>query len=145
VTHSLTLAELTAQLRHLRARDWLRFFRPGDVLVLVLLSALTTFASTHLTGYGAGKIDRAVIRSEGRVVAEIALAVHKRIEVAGPLGITVVDVEPGRARIAADPGTRQLCVRQGWLTRANAVALCLPNRVTLQVLASEGRHDSLAY
>ena len=86
-----------------------------------------------------------MIRRDGEVIAEVMLAVKKRIEVQGPLGITVVEIEPGRARIAADPGARQLCVRQGWLDRANATALCLPNHISLQVQGKAARHDTLVY
>ena len=127
----------------LPARQWLAFTRPGDWLVLALLGAVTV----QLFGVfaGRGPVDRAVIRRDGEVIAEVMLAVKKRIEVTGPLGMTVVEVEPGRARIAADPGTRQLCVRQGWLERANATALCLPNHVSLQVLGQQTRHDSITY
>ncbi|MBK6637230.1 MAG: NusG domain II-containing protein [Rhodocyclaceae bacterium] len=127
----------------LRAKQWLALTRPGDWLVLALLGACTV----QLFGIfaGRGPVDRAVIRRDGEVIAEVMLAVKKRIEVQGPLGITVVEIEPGRARIAADPGARQLCVRQGWLDRANATALCLPNYISLQVQGKAARHDTLVY
>lgn len=127
----------------LAAREWLGFVRPGDWLVGALLAVLT--AAMFAAVAGRGPVERAVIRRDGVVVAEVMLAVRKRISVAGPLGTTIIEIEPGRARIAADPGTRQLCVRQGWLERANATALCLPNHVSLQVLGRNARHDSIAY
>ncbi len=124
-------------------RQWLAFVRPGDWLTLSLMTTLTISLFALFTGNG--PIDRAVIRRDGVVFAEVMLAVNKRIEVAGPLGTTVVDIEPGRARVLSDPGPRQLCVRQGWLDKANATALCLPNHVSLQVVAGKNRHDSIGY
>jgi hypothetical protein len=67
------------------------------------------------------------------------------IEVPGPLGRTRIEVEPGRARVAADPGPRQYCVRQGWLTRAGAVAICAPNEVSLTLSGGSAQYDSLNY
>jgi hypothetical protein len=39
-------------------------------------------------------------------------------------------------------------VQQGWLTRANAVAICAPNHVTLQLSGRSGQnggYDTLNY
>lgn len=123
--------------------QWLRLMRPGDALVLATLIVLVLQMSARFIG--TGPVDRALIRREGDLVAEVMLAVSKRIDVQGPLGTTVIEIEPGRARIASDPGLKQLCVQQGWLEHANATALCLPNRVSLQVVSSRNRHDSIGY
>jgi hypothetical protein len=61
------------------------------------------------------------------------------------LGATVIEIEPGRARVASDPGPRQYCVRQGWLDRAGAVAICAPNEVSLTMTGRKVDHDSLSY
>jgi hypothetical protein len=50
--------------------------------------------------------------------------------------------------VLSDPGARQYCVQQGWLTRANAVAICAPNHVTLQLSGrggQNGAYDTLNY
>jgi hypothetical protein len=36
-------------------------------------------------------------------------------------------------------------VRQGWLTQAGEVAICLPNQVSLELIGSTKRYDSLSY
>jgi hypothetical protein len=65
-----------------RWRDWLRYIRPGDWLVVCggftgagLLFPLF-WSSTHA--------DRAVVRRDGELITEIALTTTKRIEVQGP-------------------------------------------------------------
>jgi hypothetical protein len=66
--------------------------------------------------------------------------------VEGAIGTTVIEVQPGRARVLSDPGPRQYCVQQGWLTRANAVAICAPNHITLQLNGRGGAsYDTLNY
>lgn len=121
----------------------LQLIRPGDWLVLAfavsLVSALAPLALSR------GAADKAVVKRDGIVVAELPLSAAKRIEVAGPLGITTIEVQPGRARVAADPGPRQYCVRQGWLTQANSIAICAPNHVSLALVGRASSHDSLAY
>ena len=69
----------------------------------------------------------------------------RRIEVAGAMGTTVIEVQPGRARVASDPGPRQYCVRQGWLTQPNAIAICAPSHISLSIAGRASSHDSLAY
>ena len=50
-----------------------------------------------------------------------------------------------RARVVADPGPRQYCVRQGWLATAGAVAICAPNQVSLALAGRNAEYDSLSY
>lgn len=124
-------------------RSWLTLLRPGDWLVL-LLAALGVGVSIPLLWAG-GQPERAVVRVAGKVVAEFPLTAPRRFTVAGPLGETVIEIAPGRARVLADPGPRQYCVQQGWLSRPNAIAICAPNHVSLSLSGSNASHDSLNY
>ena len=126
-----------------RWRDWLRYIRPGDWLVVC-----SGFAGAGLLFplfWNSTHADRAIVRRDGELITEIALTTTKRIEVQGPIGTTVIEIAPGRARVQSDPGPRQYCVQQGWLTRANAIAICAPNHVSLTLLGRSGRHDSINY
>ena len=122
---------------------FLRFIKPGDWAVL-LLCAIGTAALAPLVLSG-GAAEKAVVRRDGIVVAELPLTQARRIEVAGALGTSVIEVQPGRARVAADPGPRQYCVRQGWLTQPNAIAICAPSHISLSIAGRASSHDSLAY
>ena len=122
---------------------WFGFIRPGDGL-LILLAAIGVAASFPLLWQG-GQGERAVIRQEGQVFMEVTLDAPQEILVPGPLGMTRIAVEKGRARVAADPGPRQYCVRQGWLARAGEIAICAPNRVSLAIVGKNAPYDSLNY
>lgn len=124
-------------------KPWLALFRPGDWLV-VLAGALLVGLSIPMFWQG-GLADRAIIRQEGKVFAEVDLRTRRELEVAGPLGVTLIAVEPGRARIVSDPGPRQYCVRQGWLMRPGEIAICAPNRVSLQIAGRTRVYDSISY
>ena len=125
------------------AYPWHRLVRPGDWLVLLLAASL--IAASFPLLWHKGRAERAVVRQEGKVVAELSLSTPRTLSVHGPLGSTVIAVERGRARVQSDPGPRQLCVRQGWLTQAGAVAICAPNEVSLSLTGRAADYDSLNY
>lgn len=122
---------------------WLRFFRPGDWL-LILAAALGVGTSFPLLWHG-GQGDKVIIRQEGQVFLEASLNEAREIRVPGPLGETRIVIEKGRARVASDPGPRQYCVRQGWLSQAGEIAICAPNRVSLAIGGKNSPYDSLSY
>lgn len=124
-------------------RPLLALIKPGD-WIIVLAGAVVCAALMPLAWRG-GAADKVVVKRNGIVIAELPLTRPHRLEVEGPLGRTLIEVEAGRARVARDPGPRQYCVRQGWLTRPNSVAICAPNQVSLLLVGREAAYDSLNY
>lgn len=126
-------------------RLWLTCLRVGDALTIALATSVVVLLFATL--WTTSRADRAIVRQGGELVAEVALTAPRQVEVVGPIGISVIEIAAGRARVLSDPGPRQYCVQQGWLTRANAVAICAPNQVSLQLAgpASSNRHDSITY
>lgn len=121
----------------------MNLLRPGDFVVLAAgLAAVAGLTAWSWTG---GVAERAVIRVAGKVVDTPSLELPRLVSVAGPLGTTRIEIQPGRARVASDPSPRQLCVRRGWLTQAGDVALCLPNQVSLEIRGRTAAYDSLGY
>jgi hypothetical protein len=116
--------------------------KAGDYAVLATAGITCIAWTLALLG---GEASRAVIRSGGKVVAEVALSKNQELKVDGPLGPAIVEVLDGRVRVASDPSPRQLCVRQGWLQRAGDAAICLPNQITVELVSRTSRYDSLAY
>lgn len=84
----------------------------------------------------------AVIHLNNEVVATLSLQREGEFSWQGPLGETVVQVKGGKIRVVRDPGPRQLCVLQGWISRAGQALVCLPNRVLIQI-PGQPRYDSL--
>lgn len=120
--------------------------RPGDLLVIMAGIALT--AATAAAQWGRPAPSVAQVRLDGRIVAELPLNGTHRISISGALGRsgdTVIEVQPGRARVAADPGPRQYCVQQGWLSRSGSVAVCAPSHITLQLAGPDGGTDTVAF
>ncbi len=119
--------------------------RSGDFGVLAIGAATVAALAWWAWFAPSTAADTAVIRAAGRIVHTVPLARAQTFSVAGPLGITRVEILPGRARIARDPSPRQLCVKQGWLARAGDAALCLPNQVSLELRGRTPAYDTLGY
>jgi len=121
----------------------MRLLRPGDLVVLaaglLLVSGLAVFS------WGGSRGDSAVIRVAGKVVDTPTLTRARIISVEGPLGMTQIEIQPGRARIARDPSPRQICVKRGWLSQSGDAALCLPNQVSLEIRGRSAAYDTLGY
>ena len=120
--------------RYIKPGDWLTMFL-GCLVVLLLV----------LESWNGAMADKVVIRSKGKLFREVPLSRNQRIAVPGSMGISLVAIENRKVRIASDPGPRQYCVRQGWLKQAGEIALCLPNQVSVELVGSHRRYDSLSY
>ena len=122
---------------------WLSLVRPGDWLV-VILGAIVSVLSFPLVWQG-GVAEKVIVKRGGEVFAELDLLHDRQIDVPGPLGVTQLEVRARRVRVVSDPGPRQYCVLQGWLSRAGEVAVCAPNQVSVLVLGRKEVYDSLSY
>ncbi|MGV0997763.1 MAG: NusG domain II-containing protein [Fluviibacter sp.] len=120
-----------------------RLLRPGDALVLLAGIAVWVMLSVSL--WQSGPAAQAQVRRDGVLVAAYDLNEDRTVSVTGPIGTTVIRIEAGRARVLSDPGPRQYCVRQGWLTRPGEMALCAPNHISLSLTGGQPAYESMAY
>jgi hypothetical protein len=114
----------------------------GDWMLLCLGGALVAVLAAAFWHGGSG--DRLLVKSGGKLFADVSLRRNQTLLVPGPLGISEIRIESGRAKVARDPSPRQICVRQGWLEHSGEMAACLPNQVTIEV-GGERRYDTLNY
>ena len=124
-------------------KAWLALIQPGDWLVM--LTGIGFVGISFPLFWQGGMADKAIIRQEGKIFSEVDLRARRTIEVGGPLGTTFIAIEPGRARVISDPSPRQYCVRQGWLMRPGEIAICAPNRVSIQITGRTKVYDSISY
>ncbi|MGV0953187.1 MAG: NusG domain II-containing protein [Fluviibacter sp.] len=120
-----------------------RLLRPGDALVL--LAGIAGWVMLSVSLWQSGPAAQAQVRRDGVLVAAYDLNEDRTVSVTGPIGTTVIRIEAGRARVLSDPGPRQYCVRQGWLTRPGEMALCAPNHISLSLTGGQPAYESMAY
>ncbi len=85
------------------------------------------------------------IRQGDAIFATLSLDQERTLDVAGPLGQSRIVIHHGQVRFEHSPCRNQYCVHQGWLSRVGQVAVCLPNRVSLELIGSQKPYDSLNY
>lgn len=122
-----------------------QLLRPGDWLVLLLGGVLAAVCIGVFWRGDAHDAHAVVIRSGGKVVAQLSLLEDQHYRVVGPLGASEIEVRAQRARVAVDPSPRQLCVRQGWIARSGESAICLPNQLSIQIAGTVRLYDSLNF
>jgi hypothetical protein len=102
-----------------------------DIAIIAASAALVAASAARAYAPGSGE-PRAVVEGPGGEWI-YPLNEDRVIEVAGPLGDTIVGIEDGRARILDSPCPNKTCVASGSLSRAGQWAACLPNEVLLRV------------
>jgi len=112
---------------------------------LVLLAGIAGWVMLSVALWQSGPAAQAQVRRDGVLVAAYPLNEDRTVSVTGSIGITMIRIESGRARVVSDPGPRQYCVRQGWLTRPGELALCAPNHISLTLTGGQSTYESMAY
>jgi len=115
--------------------DWLIMGIAGVLLISLYLGLWTA----------AVRSAEAMIRVDGKNWARLDLYQNQDFHVPGPLGESHIQVRDGRVRFVSSPCPNQLCVHTGWLQKSGEVAICMPNRVSVKVLASDPRYDSMLF
>ncbi|MCF6337855.1 MAG: NusG domain II-containing protein [Gammaproteobacteria bacterium] len=116
----------------------------GDAVVWLLAATLLVGLYAmfwQADGHGA----EAVVLVNGKRWARLDLFQNQDLDVPGPLGHSHIQVRDGQVRFVSSPCPNQLCVHTGWLSQGGEVAICLPNRVSLQILGSDPRFDAINF
>ena len=115
----------------------------GDYLIIALGLLLVVYLfKTLWHSEHAAKLQ---LRQGNQIVATLSLNQDRLIDVAGPLGVSKIEIKQGKVRFLSSPCANQYCVHQGWLHHAGQAAICLPNRVSLELLGTQKSYDSLNY
>ena len=54
---------------------------------------------------------------------------NRRLEVKGPMGITIIEIADSQVRVVSSPCRDKLCILKGTLQRSGDWTACMPNRV----------------
>lgn len=118
--------------------------RRGDGLILVI--ALGLILALYMAFWQvSGRSAEAMVMVNGENWARLNLFQDQDISVPGPLGVSHVQVRDGAVRFVDSPCPNKLCVLQGPLRQGGEVAVCLPNLVSVKVLADDPRFDSINF
>lgn len=116
----------------------------GDYLILLCALAVLPWLYLNYWTGGAPGTQALIVDGSGHELV-LPLAADRRIEIAGPLGASVIEIHDGKARFVSSPCAGKFCIHAGWLSAGGAVAACLPNRVSLAVAGGQARWDSVNF
>ncbi|MDR3313419.1 MAG: NusG domain II-containing protein [Oscillospiraceae bacterium] len=100
----------------------------GDICIALLLLAV---AAAVL-----------LLRPQGKPVVYVN---GQRITASTEINGVVIELQNGKARVQSSPCRDQICVHAGWLERPGDVAVCLPQRVSVEIRSGKSAIDAVAY
>jgi hypothetical protein len=109
----------------------MRKLKIGDYFILALVAGLILFLFSQSYSFSGSEQFVEITGIDFR--ASYELGMDQVVEVAGPLGVTRVVIEGGAAFVEDSPCRDKVCIRMGRVSRHGEEAVCLPNRVIVQV------------
>ncbi len=120
----------------MKPSSWLQRLTPFDRKLVLLLAVLVlcSFLLPLRQGMGA----RVVVTSGGKTIFVADLDREQRVALQGPLGITVLQIVDGAAKVISSPCPQKICIGLGEARRAGDLLACVPNRIVGRI---EGTAD----
>jgi hypothetical protein len=112
-----------------------------DGFVLACTVALTVYCGIRVYSGGGPSLKLSVRGDDGNWVYPAERG--ERFEVSGPLGITMVELRNGEARVLSSPCVNQTCVAAGAIHSRGQWIACLPNRVFLNIEGGSASADGV--
>jgi hypothetical protein len=114
----------------------------GDYIIVAVVVALILLLFSRTFGF---KGDEKYIEITGvNFQEEYDPGDDRVVEVPGPLGMTRVVIKDGRAWVEDSPCRDKVCIRMGKVSRPGEEAICLPNRVIVQMKGRGGSVDGVS-
>lgn len=115
------------------------------VFLIVVAALVGIYYTAKLTDSGQGNY--AVILVDGKEHSRIPLedAQPTEFTITTHKGYNTVEVGNNRVRIKAASCPDQLCVKEGWISKANEMAVCMPNRIMIKIVGQETEIDDVAF
>lgn len=114
-----------------------------DIVVILLLAGVIG-ATAMLQWRDRGPATAVVVHRGAERVAVHPLDQPGVFDFDGRIGVSRIEIARGRARFLSSPCRNQVCVHAGWQTRSGAVAACVPNGLSLQLVGGEREFDGYA-
>ncbi|MBY8965597.1 NusG domain II-containing protein [Algiphilus sp.] len=115
----------------------------ADVVVILLLAVVVGWVAMA-QWQGRSTATAVAIYRGGERIAVHDVQQRQRLTVEGRIGTAHIHIEDGRARFVQSPCQRKVCIHMGWQQYGGAVAACVPNGLSLQMLGGSTTFDGIA-
>jgi len=70
-----------------------------------------------------------------------------KIEVEGPLGISIIEAHNGRVRLkeAPEEDPAKICEKTGWIDKPGPSIICVPNKISIWIERSDSELDAISW
>ncbi len=119
--------------------DKRKYFKAWDLAIVIVVALVAIISVCSFVFKGTDGLLVAVIRVDGEVYSEVGLAeVSEPYEITVPVddGEVIVRLSSDGAEVISSPCKDKLCVNTGKLTKSEQSAVCLPERVSVELVAS---------
>ena len=114
----------------------------GDYIVIGLVVGLILLLFSLIYGFSGSDKYIEVIGNDIHEMYDVEI--DRVVEVQGPAGITRVVIEDGKAWVEDSDCREKICIKMGKLERPGEEAVCLPNRVIVQMKGERGGVDGVS-
>ena len=106
-------------------------FKFGDYIVIAVVGVVIFLLFALTYGFNDSEKYIEILSPEAREIYDPGE--NRVVDVEGPLGTTRVLIKDGKARVLDSPCRDKICIKMGTLSRPGEEAVCLPNRVIVQM------------
>ena len=124
----------------MKAIGWINRLTAFDRKLLVVVAVLVALSFLLLLRQSSGA--RVVVSSDDRIVFVAPLNNDQLVELEGPLGITVLKIENGAARVVSSPCARKVCISMGEASHAGDLLACVPNKLVITIEGDSTEEDA---
>lgn len=112
------------------------------LVAAIAIVAIAGFVAVKLMGLGsATQGATAVITDADKKTYEMPLDKDATITVTTDLGTNVIEVKDGRVRAEEADCPNQDCVHQGWIGKTGQQIVCLPHKLTVDIVDEGAQAD----
>ena len=116
-------------------------FKFGDYIVIGLVMGLILLLFSLTYGFSGSERYIEIIGNESQEIYDVEI--NRVVEVQGPIGMTRVVIYNGKAWVEDSDCREKICIKMGKLGRPGEEAVCLPNRVIVQMKGERGGVDGV--
>ena len=115
-------------------------------IAIIIFAAIAFMLLSRLT-INNNESQYAIITVEGKEYRKIDLknAKPEELTITTSYGYNTIEIGKNRIRIKESSCPDKLCIKQGWISKPNEISVCLPNRVSIKVIAKKDLVDDIAY
>lgn len=124
----------------MKVMGWTKHLTAFDRKLLIVVAMLVALSFLILLHQGSGS--RVVVRSDDKIVFVAPLNKDQRVELEGPLGITVLQIENRAARIVSSPCAHKICIHMGEARHSGDLLACVPNQLVVTIEGDSAEEDA---